>query len=74
MNEIIVKEQPKVEIMIYEIRGKQVTLDSKISWTKCHYYFYDLMITYYNIDELLLWNYIKLDWSLIYDRNTRKKF
>ena len=31
MNEIIVKEQPKVENMIYEIRGKPVMLDSDLA-------------------------------------------
>ena len=31
MNEIIIKEEIKVENMIYEIRGKQVMLDSDIS-------------------------------------------
>ena len=40
MNELIVKET-KIEDMIYEIRGKQVMLDSEISTNKCHYYLYD---------------------------------
>ncbi len=40
MNELIVKET-KIENMIYEIRGKQVMLDSEISTNKCHYYLYD---------------------------------
>ena len=40
MNELIVKET-KIEDMIYEIRGKQVMLDSEISANKCHYYLYD---------------------------------
>ena len=31
MNEIIVKEKIKVEDMIYEIRGKQVILDSDLT-------------------------------------------
>ena len=34
MNEIIDKENIKIENMIYEIRGKQVMLDSEISSTK----------------------------------------
>ena len=34
MNEIILKEEIKVENMIYEIRDKQVILDSEISATK----------------------------------------
>ena len=33
MNEIIEKEI-NIENMIYEIRGKQVMLDSEISWVK----------------------------------------
>ena len=36
MNEIIEKEEIKVENMIYEIRGKQVMLDSEISRAKWH--------------------------------------
>ena len=36
MNEIIEKESIKIEIIIYEIRGKQVMLDSEISATKWH--------------------------------------
>lgn len=31
MNEIIVKENIKIETMIYEIRGKQVMLDSDLA-------------------------------------------
>ena len=34
MNELIVKEDIKIENMIYEIRGKQVMLDYEISATK----------------------------------------
>ena len=34
MNEVITKENIKIEDMIYEIRGKQVMLDSEISATK----------------------------------------
>ena len=34
MNKIIEKENLKIEDMIYEIRGKQVMLDSEISATK----------------------------------------
>ena len=36
MNEIIVKDNIKIENMIYEVRGKQVMLDSEISATKWH--------------------------------------
>ena len=32
MNEIIVKENIKIENMIYEIRGKQVMLDSDLAF------------------------------------------
>jgi len=34
MNEIIQKEEIKVENMIYKIRSKQVMIDSEISATK----------------------------------------
>lgn len=34
MNETIEKENIKIENMIYEIRGKQVMIDSEISATK----------------------------------------
>ena len=34
MNEIIVKDDIKIENLIYEVRGKQVMLDSEISRTK----------------------------------------
>ena len=34
MNEIITKENIKIENMIFEVRGKQVMLDSEISATK----------------------------------------
>ena len=34
MNEIIEKEEIKIENLIYEIRGKYVMLDSEISATK----------------------------------------
>lgn len=36
MNSIMEKENIKIENMIYEIRGKQVMLDSEISATKWH--------------------------------------
>ncbi len=36
MNDIVNKEEIKIENLIYEIRGKQVMLDSEISATKCH--------------------------------------
>ena len=34
MNEVIETENIKIEDMIYEVRGKQVMLDSEISRTK----------------------------------------
>ena len=36
MNEVIETENIKIEDMIYEVRGKQVMLDSEISRTKWH--------------------------------------
>ena len=34
MNELLVNEKIKIEDLIYEVRGKQVMLDSEISATK----------------------------------------
>lgn len=34
MNEIIVKDDIKIENLIYEVRGKQLMLDSEISMVK----------------------------------------
>ena len=36
MNEIITRENIKIEDMIFEVRGKQVIFDSEISATKWH--------------------------------------
>ena len=36
MSEVIVKDNIQIENLIYEIRGKQVMLDSEISATKWH--------------------------------------
>ena len=36
INDLIEIEDIKIENMIYEIRDKQVMLDSEISATKCH--------------------------------------
>ena len=36
MNELIIEEKLKIENMIYEIRGKQVMLDSEIFRVKWH--------------------------------------
>ena len=44
MNEIMGKEDIKIENMIYEINGVEVMLDSEISATKCHDYLYDMII------------------------------
>ena len=49
MNEIMKKENIEIENMIFEVRGKQVMLDSEISVDKCHYYLYDKIITHYDI-------------------------
>lgn len=36
MNDIIVKDEIKIENLIYEVRGKQVMLDSDLAWLyKC---------------------------------------
>ena len=40
MNEIVEKDVINIEEMIYEIDGKEIMLDSEISATKCHDYFY----------------------------------
>ena len=36
MNEVIEKEEIKIENLVYNIRGQQVMLDSEIVVTKCH--------------------------------------
>lgn len=36
LNEVIEKEKIAVENMIYEIKGKQVMLDTDVSVTKCN--------------------------------------
>ena len=43
MNNIVIKEE-QIQNMIYEIRGKQVMLDSEMSATKCHDYLYDKIV------------------------------
>ena len=40
-----------IENMIYEIRGKQVMLDSDISAIKCHGYLYDKIVRHYAISN-----------------------
>lgn len=49
MNEVILKENIKIENLIYEIRGVQVMLDSEILRTKYHNHIYYEMIIHYNI-------------------------
>lgn len=44
----IIKTENNIKNMIYEIRGKQVMLDSELSATKCHGH-YDKIITHYDI-------------------------
>ena len=46
MNQIINYEKINIDDMIYEIRGKQVMLSSKISATKWHDYLYDKIVTH----------------------------
>ena len=41
--------EEKIENLIYEVRGKQVMLDSEISVTKCHDYLNDKIVTHYDI-------------------------
>ena len=36
VNNTIVEDEVNIENLIYEVRGKQVMLDSEISATKCH--------------------------------------
>ena len=49
MNNTFIKDEVVIENLIYEIRGKQVMLDSKIAVTKCHNYFYGKVVTHYDI-------------------------
>ena len=49
MNEINVKDKVVVEDLIYEVRGKQVMLDSEIGVTKCHDSIFDYIVTHYDI-------------------------
>ncbi len=49
MNDLIEKEN--IESMIYEIRRKQVMLDSEIAVTKCQGYLYDKIVTHYDIGK-----------------------
>ena len=51
MNEVIVKDEVVIENLIYELRGKQVMLDSEIVVTKCHDYFFDKIVTHYDIGK-----------------------
>lgn len=49
MNEIIKKEEIKIDDMIYVVRGVQVMLSSELFVTKCHNCFYDQIVTHYDI-------------------------
>ena len=49
MNDIILDKKINIEDMIYEVRGKQVMLDSEIAVTKCHDSIYDNIVTHYDI-------------------------
>ena len=51
MNELIEKEEIKIENMIYEVRNVQVMLDCEVSETKCHDYKYDILVTHYYIGK-----------------------
>ena len=51
MNDINTISNINVESMIYEIRGKQVMLDSEIYVAKWHDYSYDKIITHYDIGK-----------------------
>ena len=51
MNEIIEEKNLNIKDMIYEIRGKQVMLDSEIYVAKWHDYSYDKIITHYDIGK-----------------------
>ena len=54
MNELVVNDNSEIGNMIFAIRGKQVIIDKEISRTKCHNYFYDMMITLCNHIEIRL--------------------
>lgn len=47
MNALAISENEKIENLIYEVRGKQVMLDSEISVTKCN----GNMVTHYDIGK-----------------------
>lgn len=49
MNNVIIKDKIVIENLIYEIRRKQVMLDSEISETKWHDYIYKKIVTHYSI-------------------------
>ena len=51
MNNIIESENTKIEDMIYEIRGKEVILESEILRTKYRIHLYDKMIMHYDIGK-----------------------
>ena len=51
MNELVVNDNSEIGNMIFAVRGKQVIIDKEISRTKCHNYFYDMMITHYDVGQ-----------------------
>ena len=62
MNELISEEEIKIENMIFEIRGKQVMLDSELFATKWHDYLIDKIITHYDIGkQISIWRCRKED-------------
>lgn len=69
MSNEILKEEVVIENMIYEIRGKQVMLDSKLCVSKCHGYLYDKIVAHFDIGKpiSMLINY--RDASLELERN-----
>ena len=62
------KKQIDIENMIYEIRGKQVMLDSKISAIKDHDYSYDNIV---NIDKLIAMLINFVDTAVKLERNQK---
>ena len=53
MNDLTIKDNSIIEDMIYEVRGMQVMLASKVAAIKYHGYIYDKMITHYVIGETI---------------------
>lgn len=47
----LILEKVTIEDVIYELRGKQVMLDSEMSVVKCHKHLNYKIVTYYDIGE-----------------------